>query len=48
MPGRVPPPGSTIDSLIIQTALEHNQYLLHNDADFDKTLKVMAFKVYPV
>ncbi len=39
---------STIDCLIIQTALEHNLYLLHKDGDFDKAHKVIAFKVYPV
>jgi predicted nucleic acid-binding protein len=40
--------GSTIDCLIIQTALEHNLYLLHKDGDFDNALKAIAFKVYPV
>ncbi len=39
--------GSTIDCLIIQTAIEHSLYLLHKDADFDSALKVTAFKVYP-
>lgn len=40
--------GSTIDCLIIQTAVEHNLYLLHKDGDFGNALKVIAFKVYPV
>ncbi len=40
--------GSTIDCLIIQTALEHNLYLLHKDGDIDKAHKAIAFKVYPV
>ena len=37
---------STIDCLIIQTALEHNLFLLHNDGDFDNARKVVALKVY--
>ncbi len=39
---------STIDCLIIQTAIEHNLYLLHKDGDFDNARKVVAFKIYPV
>jgi hypothetical protein len=39
---------STIDCLIIQTALEHNLHLLHKDSDFDNARRVIAFKVYPV
>jgi predicted nucleic acid-binding protein len=38
---------STIDCLIIQTAIENNLYLLHRDRDFDNARKVVAFKVYP-
>ena len=38
---------STIDCLIIQTALEHNLHLLHQDGDFDNARKVVPFKVYP-
>jgi len=37
---------STIDCLIIQTALEHDLYLLHNDADFENARKVVELKVY--
>jgi len=37
---------STIDCLIIQTALEHNLFLLHNDGDFDNVRKIIALKVY--
>lgn len=38
---------STIDCLIIQTALEHNLHLLHSDADFENARAVVAFKVFP-
>ena len=38
---------STIDCLIIQTAIENNLYLLHKDGDFDNARKVIAFKIYP-
>jgi predicted nucleic acid-binding protein len=38
--------GSTIDCLIIQTAIEHDLFLLHNDADFDNARKVVSYKVY--
>lgn len=38
---------STIDCLIIQTALEHNLHLLHKDSDFDNARRVVAFKIYP-
>ncbi len=37
---------STIDCLIIQTALEHNLFLLHNDSDFDNVRKIIPLKVY--
>lgn len=39
---------STIDCLIIQTALEHNLHLLHKDGDFDHAHKVVPFKRYPL
>ena len=38
---------STIDCLIIQTALEHNLHLLHNDGDFDNARTAVAFKFFP-
>jgi hypothetical protein len=34
--------GSTMDCLIAQTAIEHNLFLLHNDADFDNIAKVIS------
>ena len=37
---------STIDCLIVQTALEHNLFLLHNDADFNKIARVFPVKFY--
>jgi predicted nucleic acid-binding protein len=37
---------STIDCLIIQTALEHDLFLLHNDGDFDNARKVVAYKIF--
>lgn len=39
---------STIDCLIVQTALEHDLYLLHNDSDFDMIRKVVKFKVFDI
>jgi predicted nucleic acid-binding protein len=39
---------STIDCLIIQTAIENDLYLLHKDHDFDSARKAIAFKVYPL
>ncbi len=36
---------STIDCLIIQTAIENDLYLLHNDSDFDNARRVITFKV---
>ncbi len=38
---------STIDCLIIQTAIENNLYLLHRDRDFDSARKVVTFRIYP-
>ncbi|OHE60303.1 MAG: twitching motility protein PilT [Thermodesulfovibrio sp. RBG_19FT_COMBO_42_12] len=42
--------GSTIDCLIIQTAIENNLFLLHNDSDFDNISKVITelniFNIY--
>ncbi len=38
---------STIDCLIIQTAVENNLYLLHQDRDFDSARKVITFRIYP-
>ncbi len=38
---------STIDCLIIQTAIENDLYLLHRDRDFDNARKVVAFRIYP-
>jgi predicted nucleic acid-binding protein len=38
---------STIDCLIIQTAIENDLYLLHEDADFDRAHTVTPFRVYP-
>lgn len=37
---------STIDCLVVQTALEHDLYLLHNDADFTAIARVVPLKVY--
>lgn len=37
---------STIDCLIIQTALENDLFLLHNDADFDRAAKIVGLKVF--
>jgi hypothetical protein len=37
---------STIDFLVVQTALENNLFLLHNDRDFDNIRKVAALKVF--
>ncbi len=38
---------STIDCLILQTAIENDLYLLHRDRDFDNARKVVAFRIYP-
>lgn len=37
---------STIDFLIVQTAIENNLFLLHNDKDFDTINKVVNLKIY--
>ena len=39
---------STIDCLIVQTVLEHDLYLLHNDKDFERIRKVVKFKVFDI
>jgi len=39
---------STIDCLIVQTVIEHDLYLLHNDSDFDLIKKVINFKILDV
>jgi hypothetical protein len=41
-------PSSTIDCLIVQTAIEHSLYLLHNDSDFDRIRKIVKFKVFDI
>lgn len=37
---------STIDCLIVQTALEHDLFLLHNDSDFNEIAKNIPVKIY--
>jgi len=37
---------STIDCLIVQTALENDLSLLHNDSDFDAIARVLPLKIY--
>ena len=37
---------SSMDSLIAQTAIEHDLFLLHNDSDFDRIAKVSSLKIY--
>ena len=37
---------STIDCLIVQTALEHDLLLLHEDRDFDEIAKIVPLKIY--
>ncbi len=39
---------STIDCLIVQTVLEYDLYLLHNDKDFEMIRKVINFKVFDI
>jgi len=39
---------STIDCLIVQTVIEHDLYLLHNDSNFDRIKKVVRFKVFDI
>jgi hypothetical protein len=36
----------TIDCIIVQTALEHDLFLLHNDNDFNAMAKVVPIKLY--
>lgn len=37
---------STIDCLIVETVLEHDLFLLHNDNDFSALARVIPFKSY--
>jgi len=37
---------STIDCLIVETALEHDLFLLHNDSDFSAIARVVPLKFY--
>lgn len=37
---------STIDCLIVQTALENDLFLLHNDSDFDAVARILPLKIY--
>ena len=37
---------STIDCLIVETVLEHDLFLLHNDNDFSAIARVIPFKSY--
>ena len=37
---------SSIDCLIVQTALEHDLFLLHNDGDFTAVAGIVPLKVY--
>jgi hypothetical protein len=37
---------STIDCIIVQTAFEHDLFLLHNDNDFNAMAKVAPIKFY--
>ena len=37
---------STIDCLIAQTAIEHDLFLLHHDADYEGIRKVAPLKIY--
>jgi len=39
---------STIDCLIVQTVLEHDLFLLHNDSDFERIRNVVKFKVFDI
>ncbi len=38
--------GSTLDCLIAVTAMEHDLYLFHNDADFDRIAKAAPLKIW--
>jgi predicted nucleic acid-binding protein len=37
---------STIDCLIVETALEHDLFLLHNDSDFTAIARVVPLQFY--
>jgi len=37
---------STIDCLIVQTAVEHNLMLLHEDSDFDRIARVVKLRMF--
>lgn len=37
---------STIDCLIVQTAVEHNLMLLHEDSDYDRIAKVVKLRMF--
>ena len=37
---------STIDSIIAQTAMEYDLFLLHSDTDFDAMANVIPLKIY--
>jgi predicted nucleic acid-binding protein len=37
---------STIDCIIVQTTIEHDLFLLHNDSDFNAMVKVVPIKFY--
>jgi predicted nucleic acid-binding protein len=37
---------STIDCIVVQTVLEHDLFLLHNDNDFNAMAKVVPIKFY--
>jgi predicted nucleic acid-binding protein len=37
---------STIDFLIVQTCIENDIYLLHDDSDFDKISDLVRIKIY--
>lgn len=39
---------STIDCLIVQTALENDLFLLHNDSDFDRISKVVNLRSFRI
>jgi hypothetical protein len=37
---------STINCLVVQTALEYDLFLLHNDNDFNEIAKIVPLKIY--
>lgn len=37
---------STVDCIIVQTALENNLLLLHNDSDFEKIARVVELRFF--